>query len=75
MTVLIRQHETLFPVSKDELPSPPSNKSDSQKNAPRSFVGWESTEVRQVQKSDSYNNIKYKTNETKDLFLSCVAAL
>uniref|UniRef100_A0A3B3ZZS2 Uncharacterized protein n=1 Tax=Periophthalmus magnuspinnatus TaxID=409849 RepID=A0A3B3ZZS2_9GOBI len=45
MTVLIRQHEALFPTSKDELPSPPPNKADSQKNAPRSFVGWESTEV------------------------------
>lgn len=44
MTVMIRQHEALFPPSKDEVPSPPTNKSDSQKNAPRSFVGWESTE-------------------------------
>lgn len=53
MTVLIRQHETLFPVSKDELPSPPSNKSDSQKNAPRSFVGWESTELCDTSLSES----------------------
>uniref|UniRef100_A0A673AC10 Rho GTPase-activating protein 25-like n=1 Tax=Sphaeramia orbicularis TaxID=375764 RepID=A0A673AC10_9TELE len=45
MTVMIRQHEKLFPVSKDVIPSPPSNKSESQKNAPRSFVGWESAEV------------------------------
>uniref|UniRef100_A0A3Q4BIP7 Uncharacterized protein n=1 Tax=Mola mola TaxID=94237 RepID=A0A3Q4BIP7_MOLML len=41
MTVMIRQHETLFPLSKDVLPSPPSNKAESQKNTPRSFVGWD----------------------------------
>lgn len=46
MTVMIRQHETLFPLSKDVIPSPPSKKAESQKNAPRSFVGWESAEVR-----------------------------
>lgn len=45
MTVMIRQHEKLFPPSKDVLPSPPSNKAESQKNTPRSFVGWESAEV------------------------------
>ncbi|XP_037537127.1 rho GTPase-activating protein 25 [Nematolebias whitei] len=45
MTVMIRQHETLFPLSKDVLPSSPSNKTESQKNAPRSFVGWESAEM------------------------------
>lgn len=45
MTVMIRQHEALFPLSKDVLPSPPPNKAESQKNTPRSFVGWESAEV------------------------------
>ncbi|KAJ8005844.1 hypothetical protein DPEC_G00122130 [Dallia pectoralis] len=45
MTVLIRQHVPLFPPSKDVAASPPSQKSDSKKNnAPRSFVGWESSE-------------------------------
>ncbi|XP_061905665.1 rho GTPase-activating protein 25 isoform X1 [Entelurus aequoreus] len=44
MTVMIRQHETLFPLSKDVLPPSPGNKAESQKNSPRSFVGWESTE-------------------------------
>ncbi|XP_023834501.1 rho GTPase-activating protein 25 isoform X1 [Salvelinus sp. IW2-2015] len=45
MTVMIRQHEALFPPSKDVAPSPPSKKSESKKNsAPRSFVGWESAE-------------------------------
>uniref|UniRef100_A0A3Q3JVH2 Rho GTPase activating protein 25 n=1 Tax=Monopterus albus TaxID=43700 RepID=A0A3Q3JVH2_MONAL len=46
MTVMIRQHETLFPLSKDVLHSFPSNKTETQKNTPRSFVGWESAEVR-----------------------------
>ena len=46
MTVMIRQHEALFPPSKDVAPSPPIEKSDKKKNsAPRSFVGWESAEV------------------------------
>ncbi|KAM9393558.1 rho GTPase-activating protein 25 [Pholidichthys leucotaenia] len=53
MTVMIRQHETLFPLSKDVLPSSPSNKSESQKNAPRSFVGWESAEMGDASLSES----------------------
>lgn len=53
MTVMIRQHEALFPPSKDELPSPPTNKSDNQKNAPRNFVGWESTELCDTSPSES----------------------
>ncbi|KAI1901094.1 hypothetical protein AGOR_G00056590 [Albula goreensis] len=45
MTVMIRQHEDLFPPSKDVAPSPPSKKSDSKKsNVPRSFVGWDAAE-------------------------------
>ncbi|XP_023154241.1 rho GTPase-activating protein 25 [Amphiprion ocellaris] len=53
MTVMIRQHETLFPLSKDVLPSPPSKKSESQKNTPRSFVGWESAEMGDASLSES----------------------
>ncbi|XP_030594294.1 rho GTPase-activating protein 25 [Archocentrus centrarchus] len=53
MTVMIRQHETLFPLSKDVLPSSPSNKAESQKNAPRSFVGWESSEMGDASLSES----------------------
>ncbi|KAM7416105.1 hypothetical protein PAMA_018262 [Pampus argenteus] len=45
MTVMIRQHEALFPLSKDVTPSPPSKKAESHKNTPRSFVGWESSEM------------------------------
>ncbi|XP_029019917.1 rho GTPase-activating protein 25 isoform X2 [Betta splendens] len=53
MTVMIRQHEALFPLSKDVLPSPPPNKAESQKNAPRSFVGWESAEMADTSLSES----------------------
>uniref|UniRef100_A0A3B3UAX6 Rho GTPase activating protein 25 n=1 Tax=Poecilia latipinna TaxID=48699 RepID=A0A3B3UAX6_9TELE len=53
MRVMIKQHETLFPVSKDVLPASPSNKADSQKNAPRSFVGWESAELGDASMSES----------------------
>ncbi|XP_033474930.1 rho GTPase-activating protein 25 [Epinephelus lanceolatus] len=53
MTVMIRQHETLFPLSKDVLPSPPLNKTESQKNTPRSFVGWESAEMGDASLSES----------------------
>nr|XP_057926489.1 rho GTPase-activating protein 25 isoform X2 [Doryrhamphus excisus] len=45
MTEMIRRHVTLFPLSKDVPPSSPSNKTGNQKNSPRNFVGWESTEM------------------------------
>ncbi|XP_061586419.1 rho GTPase-activating protein 25 [Cololabis saira] len=53
MTVMIRRHEALFPLSKDVVPSSPSNKAESQKNAPRSFVGWESAEMVDASLSES----------------------
>ncbi|XP_010768483.1 rho GTPase-activating protein 25 isoform X2 [Notothenia coriiceps] len=53
MTVMIRQHEALFPLSKDVLPSPPSKKAESKKNTPRSFVGWESAEMGDASLSES----------------------
>uniref|UniRef100_A0A8C5HN97 Rho GTPase activating protein 25 n=1 Tax=Gouania willdenowi TaxID=441366 RepID=A0A8C5HN97_GOUWI len=43
MTVMIRQHETLFPPCKEAFPPSKPTKADSQKNTPRSFVGWEGT--------------------------------
>ncbi|XP_077162186.1 rho GTPase-activating protein 25 isoform X2 [Paroedura picta] len=45
MTVMISNHTTLFPVSKDVLPSPPPQKHDPKK-APvtRSSVGWGAVE-------------------------------
>ncbi|KAG7222101.1 hypothetical protein INR49_016671 [Caranx melampygus] len=53
MTMMIRQHEALFPLSKDVLPSPPAKKAESQKNTPRSFVGWESSEMGDTSLSES----------------------
>nr|XP_040052047.1 rho GTPase-activating protein 25 isoform X2 [Gasterosteus aculeatus aculeatus] len=53
MTVMIRKHDILFPLSEDVLPSPPSKKTESQKNTPRSFVGWESAEMGDASLSES----------------------
>ncbi|CAG02449.1 unnamed protein product, partial [Tetraodon nigroviridis] len=53
MTVMISQHQTLFPASKDTLPCPPSNRTENQKNTPRSFVGWESAEMAETSPSES----------------------
>ncbi|XP_023659151.2 rho GTPase-activating protein 25 [Paramormyrops kingsleyae] len=44
MTAMIRQHEELFPPSKDVTPPPPSKNSESKASAPRSFVGWDSAD-------------------------------
>ncbi|XP_037115913.1 rho GTPase-activating protein 25 isoform X1 [Syngnathus acus] len=55
MTVMIRQHETLFPLCNDVPPSPPSNKAENQKNSPRNFVGWGSTEMGETSFSESPN--------------------
>ncbi|XP_054853927.1 rho GTPase-activating protein 25 [Eublepharis macularius] len=45
MTVMISEHTTLFPVSKDVPPSPPLQKGDSKKTpVPRSSVGWGAVE-------------------------------
>ncbi|XP_057687744.1 rho GTPase-activating protein 25 isoform X1 [Corythoichthys intestinalis] len=53
MTEMIRQHEDLFPVCNDEPPSPLSNKSENNKNSPRNFVGWGSTEMSDTSFSES----------------------
>ncbi|XP_041854956.1 rho GTPase-activating protein 25 isoform X2 [Melanotaenia boesemani] len=50
MTVMIREHEALFPQSKDVLPPSPSSKAE---NTPRSFVGWESAEMGDTSLSES----------------------
>ncbi|XP_053180698.1 rho GTPase-activating protein 25 isoform X1 [Scomber japonicus] len=66
MTVMIRQHETLFPLSKDVIPSPPSKKAESQKNAPRSFVGWESAEMGDASLSESPEEEEDNDSPEKD---------
>uniref|UniRef100_A0A8C3S5V6 Rho GTPase activating protein 25 n=1 Tax=Chelydra serpentina TaxID=8475 RepID=A0A8C3S5V6_CHESE len=52
MTVMISDHDTLFPVSKDEPPSPPAQRNDSKKiQVPRSSVGWDAAEDPPAQSS------------------------
>ncbi|XP_062874046.1 rho GTPase-activating protein 25 [Trichomycterus rosablanca] len=55
MTVMIRHHELLFPLSKEAAPSSaPSKKLKSKKSSnPRSFVGWESAECEMSSLSES----------------------
>uniref|UniRef100_A0A3P9MP98 Rho GTPase activating protein 25 n=1 Tax=Oryzias latipes TaxID=8090 RepID=A0A3P9MP98_ORYLA len=61
MTVMIRQHESLFPPSKDPPPSSPPAKSANQNNSPRSFVGWESAEM-----GDAFMSESLKEEEDDD---------
>ncbi|NWS85693.1 RHG25 protein, partial [Toxostoma redivivum] len=44
MTVLISDHEKLFPPSKDVPPSPPAQKAEKKAPVPRSSVGWGAAE-------------------------------
>ncbi|NXP66228.1 RHG25 protein, partial [Chloropsis cyanopogon] len=44
MTVMISDHEKLFPRSKDVPPSPPAQKSEKKAPVPRSSVGWGAAE-------------------------------
>ncbi|CAH7164127.1 Arhgap25 [Phodopus roborovskii] len=57
MTMMIRDHEVLFPKSKDVPLSPPVQKNDAKK-APvaRSSVGWDATEESPLSRTDSLNN-------------------
>ncbi|NWT57962.1 RHG25 protein, partial [Erythrocercus mccallii] len=44
MTVMISDHEKLFPPSKDVPPSPPAQKTEKKTPVPRSSVGWGAAE-------------------------------
>ncbi|NWR01303.1 RHG25 protein, partial [Paradoxornis webbianus] len=44
MTVMISDHEKLFPPSKDVPPSPPAQKTEKKGPVPRSSVGWGAAE-------------------------------
>lgn len=57
MTMMIRDHEVLFPKSKDTPLSPPAQKNDPKK-APvaRSSVGWDATEDPTMSRTDSFSN-------------------
>lgn len=57
MTMMIRDHEVLFPKSKDAPLSPPVQKNDPKKPpVARSSVGWDATEDAPISRSDSFSN-------------------
>ena len=57
MTMMIRDHEVLFPKSKDAPISPPAQKNDDKKApVPRSSVGWDATEDPPLSRTDSFSN-------------------
>ncbi|KAM4867165.1 rho GTPase-activating protein 25 isoform 1-T3 [Thomomys bottae] len=57
MTMMIRDHEVLFPKSKDAPLSPPVQKNDPKKPpVPRSSVGWDATEDSPVSRTESIND-------------------
>ncbi|PNI66521.1 ARHGAP25 isoform 15 [Pan troglodytes] len=58
MTMMIRDHEVLFPKSKDIPLSPPAQKNDPKK-APvaRSSVGWDATEDLRISRTDSFSSM------------------
>jgi hypothetical protein len=56
--MMIRDHEVLFPKSKDAPLSPPAQKNDPKKPpVPRSSVGWDATEDPPVSRTDSFSNM------------------
>ncbi|XP_006902598.1 PREDICTED: rho GTPase-activating protein 25-like [Elephantulus edwardii] len=57
MTMMIRDHEVLFPKSKDAPLSPPALKNDIKKPpVARSSVGWDATEDSPISRVDSFSN-------------------
>ena len=58
MTMMIRDHEVLFPKSKDAPLSPPAPKNDPKKPpVARSSVGWDATEDPPISRTDSVSNM------------------
>nr|XP_013006954.1 rho GTPase-activating protein 25 [Cavia porcellus] len=65
MTMMIRDHEVLFPKSKDIPLSPPAQKNDPKKPpVPRSSVGWDATEDPSISKTDNFSNVTSDSNAT-----------
>ncbi|XP_074143251.1 rho GTPase-activating protein 25 isoform X1 [Sminthopsis crassicaudata] len=63
MTMMIRDHEVLFPKSKDITPSSPAQKHDSKKSpVPRSSVGWDAAEDSSIPRTESFSQM---TNDSK----------
>ncbi|XP_054977766.1 rho GTPase-activating protein 25 [Sorex araneus] len=65
MTMMIRDHEVLFPKSKDEPLSPPAQKNDPKKPpVARSSVGWDATEDPPISRADSFSNTTSDSDTT-----------
>ncbi|KAM7078232.1 rho GTPase-activating protein 25 isoform 5-T5 [Molossus nigricans] len=57
MTMMIRDHEVLFPKSKDApLSSPPPKNDPKKPPVARSSVGWDASEDPPISRTDSFNN-------------------
>ncbi|XP_029459898.1 rho GTPase-activating protein 25 isoform X2 [Rhinatrema bivittatum] len=82
MTAMISHHEKLFPKSKDALPPPAFQKSDSKKiTVPRSSVGWDAAEemppargeiLRKSQSKDSVDldrSVSSRLNDVRSPFV------
>ncbi|KAJ8286234.1 hypothetical protein GJAV_G00036090 [Gymnothorax javanicus] len=68
MTVMIRQHESLFPPAKDTPPSPPSRKSGRKKQSlPRSFVEWDAAESEALSESPEEDDPELPSVEAGDV--------
>lgn len=63
--MMIRDHEILFPKSKDEPLSPPVQKNDPKKPpVARSSVGWDATEDPPISRTDSFSNTTSDSDTT-----------
>ncbi|XP_045018204.1 rho GTPase-activating protein 25 isoform X6 [Bubalus bubalis] len=65
MTMMIRDHEVLFPKSKDAPLSPPAPQNDPKKPpVARSSVGWDATEDPPISRTDSVGNVASDSDAT-----------
>uniref|UniRef100_A0A4W2EPC1 Rho GTPase activating protein 25 n=1 Tax=Bos indicus x Bos taurus TaxID=30522 RepID=A0A4W2EPC1_BOBOX len=65
MTMMIRDHEVLFPKSKDAPLSPPAPQNDPKKPpVARSSVGWDATEDPPISRTDSVSNMASDSDAT-----------
>uniref|UniRef100_A0A8C0P806 Rho GTPase activating protein 25 n=2 Tax=Canis lupus familiaris TaxID=9615 RepID=A0A8C0P806_CANLF len=77
MTMMIRDHEVLFPKSKDVPLSPPAQKNDPKKPpVARSSVGWDATEDPPISRADSFSNtVRCRENSSFPLTLPLVQVI
>lgn len=75
--MMIRDHEVLFPKSKDVPLSPPAQKNDPKKPpVARSSVGWDATEDPPISRADSFSNtVRCRENSSFPLTLPLVQVI